>query len=53
MKNSRKRYSRDVKKKAVQLKELLPDVSMQMLLSFVENAPEDLDMAELMENFKY
>jgi len=50
---SKKKYSKDVKKKALRLKELLPGIDMSLLLSFVENAPEDLDLVELMENFKH
>jgi len=46
-------YSRIVQNKAMQLKELLPEVNIDILLSFVDNAPEDLDLAELMENFRY
>jgi len=46
-------YSEAVQSKALQLKECLPDADMCWLLDFVENAPEDLDMEELLENFKY
>jgi len=45
-------YSKEVQMKAMQLKEFLPEVSLDVLLPFIENAPDDLDLAELMENFR-
>jgi len=46
-------YPRQVITKAAKLKQRLPDASYDRLLAFVNQAPEDLSLAELAENFKY
>jgi len=46
-------YSRAVQMKAMQLKDSLPEFDLDALLLFVENAPEDLDLEELLENFRH
>lgn len=48
-----KEYSGLVHNKAKHMKEILPDMDLAVLLEFIDNAPEDLDLAELLENFRY
>jgi len=49
-KRKAKQYSPVVLQKANHLKQLLPDIQFEVLLDYVHNSREDIDLIELMEN---
>jgi len=46
----KKEYSKEVQTRAMKMRDFVPEMELDKLLEFVNNAPEDLDLAELMEN---
>ena len=46
------KYSQSVQKKAKALNEIFPSKDLEMLMEFIAEAPEDLDLNELVENFR-
>jgi hypothetical protein len=46
----KKEYSKEVQIRAMKLRDFVPEMGLDKLLEFISNAPEDLDLAELMEN---
>jgi len=49
-KPEKKEYSKEVQIRAMKLRDFVPEMELEKLLEFISNAPEDLDLAELMEN---
>ena len=50
LKPEKKEYSKEVQIRAMKLRDFVPEMELEKLLEFISNAPEDLDLAELMEN---
>ena len=46
----KKEYPKEVQIRAMKLRDFVPEMELDKLLEFISNAPEDLDLAELMEN---